>query len=208
MEKPHYLSTRANWQLEANKGGAKSETDVYGTLRANLDPEEFEVINKPKWFKTPFLEYQHSLEPMLKPESPVIEDEWHENGEFFRMTAKGVKKINETFIPDIGIVHIPSNRKYIIEVKNQQAAGNAHERACKYMAPGMVDYLKHTLEADYHPVGYVFSGGIADSSSYRREILFFIGKSLSSHVFFWKGRRYPHNLGEWFESTVRPLLCQ
>lgn len=208
MEKPHYLSTRPNWQLQANKGGAKSETDVYCTLKANLDPEEYDVVNKPKWFDTPFLEYQHSLEPMIKPEDPEIDDEWYDDGEFYRMTEKGAKKINETFIPDIGIIHLASNRKYIIEVKKQQAAGNAHERACKYMAPGMVDYLKESLEVDYHPVGFVFSGGMADNAGYRREVSFFIGKSLRHHVLFWKGERDPNHLAEWFDSTVRPLLCQ
>lgn len=204
----HYLSRRLNWQLEANKGGAKNETDVFRVLNAYLDPKDFKVVNKPKWFKTPFLEYMHSIEPMLKPESPVVNDEWYENGEFFRMTKGGKRKINETFIPDIGIIHIPSNRKYIIEVKNQQAAGNAHERACKYMAPGMIDYLKDSLEVDYHPVGFVFSGGMADDAGYRREILFLIGKSLRSHVFFWKGDRDPEKLAEWVDSTLYPLLCQ
>jgi hypothetical protein len=145
---------------------------------------------------------------MIKPEFPVLNDEWYENGEFFRMTAKDVKKIQETFIPDIGIIHIPSNRKYILEVKNQQAAGNAHERACKYMAPGMIDYLKQSLNVEYHPVGYVFSGGMADSASYRREVIFYIGKSLMCHVFFWQDGRNPEILAKWFDSTVRPLLCR
>lgn len=208
MSKPHYLSSRANWQLNANNDGSKNEVDVFSALSEHLDPEEFKVEKQPKWFKAPFLEYMHSLEPMVKPEFPGIGDEWYENGDFFRNTEKGPKKIQETFIPDIGITHIPSNRRYIIEAKNQKAEGNAHERACKYMAPGMIEYLKDSLNIEYHPVGYIFSGGIADDNSYCREILFFTGKELRSHVFFWKCGRDSNKLAEWFDSTIRPLLCQ
>lgn len=208
MEKPHYLSTRPNWQLQANKGGAKSESRVFRGIKGNLNPKEFEVVNKPNWFNTPFLELRHSLEPMIKPENPKIGDEWCENGVFYRLTAKGKRRIGETFVADVGIIHLASNRRFIIEVKKQGNKGNAHERACKYMTPGMIEYLKTKMNIEYYPVGFVFTGLIAETEKYRREITFLLGRQLKSHVLFWKKDMELDDLAEWFESTVRPLLCQ
>ena len=41
-------------------------------------------------------------------------------------------------IPELGIRYIPTNRIAFIESKRQGDQGNAHERLCRYFAPGVL----------------------------------------------------------------------
>jgi hypothetical protein len=208
----HYLARRANWQLQANQDGSLAEAAVIKVLKSYLDsvyPGEYEVCARPPWFGQPFLEMDYEDNPELytKPEVPVKGNVWFdtERNLFMKHNGKREETIKETFVPDTGIRHIPSGRRYAIECKKQQAKGNAHERACKYTTPSMIDFMKKKLEVDYHPVGYVFSGGIVEHEGYCREIRAFF-KFARGHLLLWKENRSPILLTNWLESTVLPLL--
>jgi hypothetical protein len=208
----HYLSKRANWQNEANKAGAKNESSIVGAFREILNPDEFEVVAHPKWFSDQiFLEQGVAYDPVLekKPESPVEGDIWYDEEKkcYIRQYGKSARKAKETFILDVGILHRTSGKRYVIECKHQSDAGNAHERACKFMAPGMIELIQDALGVEYHPIGYIFEGSLADEGSYRREILSCAGKKLGQHVHFIRKGHAHAELKEWFDKVVRPLLC-
>jgi hypothetical protein len=208
MKKTHYLSKRANWQLEANKGGSLAEANTSNVIRSYLDtlyPGEYEVVSQPKWFGQPYLEmdYEQNPEDYIKPKNPTPEDVWFDTEK--KVFVKNGRVIRESFVPDVGILHIKSGKRYILEVKKQQAAGNAHERACKYATPSMLEFIKKKLNVDYHPVGYVFTGGIVENKSYCREIRAFFGFA-NNHLLLWKEERNPIILTDWLENTVLPLL--
>jgi hypothetical protein len=157
------------------------------------------------------LEHGCRVDPVLevKPESPVEGDIWYdgEKKSYMRQYSKTARKAKETFILDVGIQHIPSGRRYVVECKHQSDAGNAHERACKYMSPGMIELIQDTLGVEYHPIGYIFEGSLADEGSYRREILICAGKKLGQHVHFIRDGHGHAELRDWFDRVVRPLLC-
>ena len=208
----HYLARRANWQLKANQDGSLAEADVIKVLKSYLDsvyPGEYEVRAKPLWFGQPYLEMDYEDNPELytKPEVPVKGNVWFdtERNLFMEHNGKKTQVIRETFEPDTGILHIPSGRRYIIECKNQQPKGNAHERACKYTTLSMMDFIKKKLGVDYHPVGYIFSGGMVENEGYCRELRAFF-KFSKGHLLLWKENRSPILLTNWLESTVLPLL--
>ena len=208
----HYLARRANWQLQANQDGALTEGDTKKVIQSYLDmvyPGEYKVVSHPGWFGQPYLEMDYDRNPSAykKPETPVDKDEWFDEDRklFMRQKGKGVEVIKETFVPDTGITHIASGRRYVIECKRQNAAGNAHERACKYASSSMIDFMKKKLDVDYHPVGYLFAGGIASDKSYVREIKGFFGFA-GTHLLFWTEDRKPEILTNWLESNVLPLL--
>lgn len=208
----HYLARRANWQLKANQDGSLAEADVIKVLKSYLDsvyPGEYRVCAKPKWFGQPFLEMDYEDNPELytKPEVPVDGDVWLDTTKnlFVRQKGHKIEVIRESFEPDTGIQHIPSGRRYAIECKNQQPKGNAHERACKYTSPSMINFMKKKLDVDYHPVGYIFAGGIVEHEGYCRELRAFF-KFARGHLLLWKEKRNPILLTNWLESTVLPLL--
>ena len=213
----HYLSIRSNWQLIANQSGNKHEATLFEALKSVLPTDQYEIIRKPDWFGQPYLEYAHSVSPLVKPDQPQDGDVWYDetSKQFMRqsfrrqgdITLSVVSPVKETFVPDIGIEHLQTGRKYIMECKYQKAEGNAHERACKYMTPGLIAIVQAKLGANYHPIGYAFDGGIARDAGYRREILTFAGPTLSPHVFFWIDQT-PESVHQWFMQTVHPLLSQ
>lgn len=217
-----YLSIRPNWQLNANQCGNKHELTLFEALKSVLPADQYEVTRRPDWFGQPYLEYCHSISPMTKPEAPQDGDVWFDENthQFMKMTVKPtssaaggtlmvtvISPVRETFVPDIGIRHLATGHRYVLECKYQKAEGNAHERVCKYMTPGLIHIIKNKLGANYHPIGYAFDGGIACDAGYRREILAFAGPSLSSHVFFWVDQK-PESVREWFMDTIHPLLSQ
>lgn len=208
----HYLARRANWQLQANQDGALTEGDTLKVTKSYLDsvyPGEYKVLHHPAWFGQPYLEMDYEKNPLSykKPETPQDGDEWFDEDRklFIRQKGKGIEVIKETFVPDTGILHIASGRRYVIECKRQNPAGNAHERACKYSSPSMIEFIKKKLGVEYHPVGYLFSGGIASHKAYVRELKAFFGFA-GNHLLLWTENRRPEILTEWLESNVLPLL--
>lgn len=208
----HYLSLRANWQLKANQDGSLTEADTVKVIQSYLDsvyPGEYEVCVDPPWFGQPYLEmdFEDNPDDYKEPTVPKEGDEWFDVKQnlFVRQESRSVKPIRETFVPDAGIRHIASGRRYAIECKRQKAAGNAHERACKYTSPSILAFIKKKLGVDYHPIGYVFAGGIVEDKSYCRELRAFF-KFAEEHLLLWKEDRKPEILVDWLESTVLPLL--
>jgi len=208
----HYLSLRANWQLKANQDGSLTEAVTVKVIRSYLDsvyPGEYEVCAHPPWFGQPYLEmgFEDNPDEYKEPTVPKEGDEWFDVKQnlFVRQESRSVKPIRETFVPDAGIRHIASGRRYAIECKRQQAAGNAHERACKYTSPSILAFIKKKLGVDYHPIGYVFAGGIVENKAYCRQLRALF-KFAKEHLLLWKEERKPEILVEWLESTVLPLL--
>ena len=44
--------------------------------------------------------------------------------------------------PEFEIRNPANNKAVFVEIKRQKAEGNAHERACKYMMPGIVEEVR------------------------------------------------------------------
>jgi len=208
----HYLSLRANWQDRANAAGAKLEVIVFETIAAHLEathPGEYKVTQHPSDFDQLYLEMalHRGDESFAKPAEPKNGDIWFDDGAktFLKLENGRPKRAKQGCEPDIGITHIATGRKYFTECKQQNDAGNAHERAAKWATPSIIAAVQRKLGATYHPLGYLFSGPMVTNPKYIREIkgTFDFAKD---HLLLWTPDRPVAALCEWVDRAVIPVL--
>ncbi len=106
--------------------------------------------------------------------------------------------------PDAAI-HGP-HKSIFVELKRQRAAGNAHERACKYFAPGILRSGRKIAKQpqDVIPFWWIFTNGIAEDERYAREIAHWF-QGAEGHVLLWCPRS-PSRLVSHFERHILPLV--
>ncbi len=109
--------------------------------------------------------------------------------------------------PDFSIANPETGRKIFVEVKRQGPEGNAHERAGKYFAPGIVKEARRigNLSAGEFPFFMVFTGNLATDERYRPEITKWFNKELAAHFLLWKNWD-PKILRKFFAKNMRPVL--
>jgi hypothetical protein len=107
--------------------------------------------------------------------------------------------------PDYSIFNSETGRTVFVEVKRQRAAGNAHERACKYMMPGILDAMRRVgnQPADVIPMWWVFTNGIATDPRYVQEIMFWF-RGIEPNVLLWGDRE--SDVTAHFDQFIRPML--
>jgi len=211
----HYLARRGNWQLAANQGGALAEHDTVNVIRDYLDtqyPGEYEVVAHPTDLKQLYYEYTYEQDPTLyvKPAAPTSEDVWYDTAKAVFMTMKGGKEVVASSggcIPDIKIRCAGTGLICFIECKNQNDAGNAHERAAKYATPSVISFVQKKLGVTYHPFGHIFTGAMVDSRKYVLELATTYGFA-PQHLFLWKKERPIDPLVQWLETVILPPIRQ
>ena len=109
--------------------------------------------------------------------------------------------------PEFVIKHTLTGKSIWGEVKRQNNRGNAHERAAKYFAPGIVASAQEIgkLSVNVFPFWLIFMNGIADDARYRQEISHWF-KGIDRHLFLWTGERDASALVEHFDRNIKPLL--
>ena len=109
--------------------------------------------------------------------------------------------------PDYVLRHRDTNRAVFVEIKRQRAKGNAHERACKFMMPGILNSIREVSNQPQNviPVWWIFSDEIATGSRYRREIYHWF-QGVESHVLLWENITDYRPVVDHFEEHIQPLL--
>lgn len=114
--------------------------------------------------------------------------------------------------PDYKIKNKATGKSIYIEMKRQKPEGNAHERAGKYMMPGILHSIRNIANQPDNiiPVWWIFASqskefGIASDSDYVQEIKHWF-KGIEAHVFLWDDITNPKSLIEHFEKHIKPLL--
>ena len=110
-------------------------------------------------------------------------------------------------VPEYVIRNGQSGKAIYVEIKRQRPQGNAHERACKFFAPGIVQSVREIANqpSDVFPFWMIFTNGIANDPNYRQEIShWFLG--LEPHLLLWKSVDDHDVLIDHFERFIRPLL--
>lgn len=112
-------------------------------------------------------------------------------------------------VPDLAIGNRVTGKRIWIEIKQQNAAGNAHERACKFLSPGLVRYGAD-LAGVPRPFFFIFAGGIVDtpekSDKYHAEIdRWFDADGWHDHVLKWRNHD-PVSLCQWFTESILPVI--
>lgn len=221
---PHYLSTRANWEAAAGAAGKAAEDSVLSILEEWFEatwPGEFLVEKHPSDLRQIYFEYDYEQNPEAyrKPLQPGPDDVWYDAEKRSFRTLKGKKEVTAPCggcIPDIKIQCRSSGKSYFIECKRQNDAGNAHERCAKYATPSIVRLIQRKAvssaisgasageyPAQYHPIGYLFTGGLTEKRKYQVELRATFGFA-ADHLLFWGGGA--EQLTKWIGHVVVPLL--
>lgn len=197
----HYLSTRGNWQSKASNHGADMEDSTADYIRQFLHDKhsgEYSVWKHPKDLEQIYIMYDVKTDPTLLDNKNLRLC----NG-IYEECRNGVwKKPRCGVIPDICIHHMQTNKRYFIECKHQNAAGNAHERACKFATPGMIQLIKEAIDVQYHPVGYMFEGGIATCPKYIRELKATYSDTLDHLLIVTRVEQ----IDAWIENVILPTM--
>lgn len=107
--------------------------------------------------------------------------------------------------PDFSIENTDTGKIAFFEVKSQGAYGNAHERACKYFAPG-VERVCAPIAGFERPFFFIFVGEILHSPSHYAQIIsWFNAPGYRDRVLMWEDRSIP-TLINWFEDVIRGCL--
>lgn len=114
---------------------------------------------------------------------------------------------NRGIRPDHAIRNRKTGKAVYVEVKRQRAAGNAHERACKYMMPGILSSARDASNQPAHviPIWWIFTNGIAIDERYRREIMHWF-RGIEGHVLLWQDINDSSIATSHFEKYIRRFL--
>ena len=109
--------------------------------------------------------------------------------------------------PDHAIRSTRTRKSIYVEVKRQRKDGNAHERACKYMMPGILRPARERAKqpSDVIPIWWVFTEGLATNDRYRREIMHWF-LDIEGHVLLWRDRSVASEVTDHFDRYIRQLL--
>ena len=109
--------------------------------------------------------------------------------------------------PDHAIRNRNTGKTIYVEVKRQRDRGNAHERACKYMMPGILNSARERGKQPKSviPIWWVFTEGLATSDRYRREIRHWF-RGMESHLLLWSDPRDGLSVTDHFDQHILPRL--
>ena len=213
MSMSRMLSERAVWQDRANADGAQLERVVRDVLVAYLgDMPQYEVDDKPKDLKQIYREKQDVDpdpanwidRPLRSLSAPGIDPD------LTNRIARSQRPLSALGVePDLAIRNRAKGATIWVEIKRQEAKGNVYERACKYLAPGLVRRAEELTNVK-RPFYFIFAGGMVDtpgkSDKYHAAIdTWFDAPGWEDHVLKWVDHD-PVALCEWFEQSIRPAL--
>ena len=110
-------------------------------------------------------------------------------------------------VPEAVIRNSRTNRAVYVEVKRQRNAGNAHERACKYFAPGIIASARAIANQpdDIIPFWWIFTNGIATDPRYVQEITHWF-RGVEDNLLLWQAIRDYEPVVDHFERCIKPML--
>lgn len=107
--------------------------------------------------------------------------------------------------PDFSVSSNSSGKIAFFEAKRQGEQGNAHERTCKYFAPG-IQHKCAEIAGFYHPFFYIFMDGLTTSRRLQLQIHgWFDADGYRDRYLMWLKRDVP-SLINWFEHTIRGYI--
>lgn len=205
------LAARANWQADANKGGAAHEftvEQVFKTYFATEEGKNYEFVAKPKILDQLFVEVDYKKNPdkYAKPAEPKKDDTYYDEVKkrFYRYTGKSWTERKLGMEPDGMIRNKITGKAHLLEDKKQNGFGNAHERACRYGMPKIQVLVQERLGVTCQPVSWIFAGDMTITEKYVLEIQ---ATFPEEHVLLVKPSDDPKEvIIAWFRKVICPLL--
>jgi len=108
-------------------------------------------------------------------------------------------------VPELGIRYIPTNKIAFLECKRQGNNGNAHERLCKYLTPGILS-RSTPIAGFYNPFFFILMDGLAKDPKKRLEVsIWFDQDGFRDRYLLWEDKEIK-TLIAWFNSNIRRCL--
>lgn len=190
---------RRKWQDYGGGNATIAETAFFNSFQKVFQDTEYGIRAKPKEFQYIYIDVPLSEQEKTEIYNPPVP-----------ITRHGV-------FPDYAIDNKKSHKTLFIEVKRQDGwveggkrsdgRGNAHERSCKFFAPGLLKKMREAsgIEEPHLPFWTVFQGDITRDPCRVREITCWY-EGYKSHFFFWRRSPNPEILFEHFEENLAPIL--
>lgn len=168
---------RENWQKGAGKDGAVEEQrleEVFARVAAEMGVG-IRIHSQPKaMFRNLYYNFQRRKDPAKfeKTDSPGAV--WYnpQRHEFMMNSTKGERVVPQVTAkgirPDLVIEHVPSRRRLVVEIKRQNAAGNAHQRLFRYLP--LIPELRRLCGGVDRPFVACICGPMASDPAYEAEI--------------------------------------
>lgn len=205
------LSQRENWQAGANAGGAAHEITIEEIFQGYFALEEgknYEYRQHPKDFDQLFRENDYKINPgkYVKPASPKKDDVYYdeEKKRFFKYTGHSWTEDKMGMIPDGMIYNTVTKKKHFIELKKQNNAGNAHERAYRYDTEKIRKALQERLNTTAQPISWIFTGSMTEDEKYILEIASHLPDN--HYVLLRSDQDKVKVLIDWFKNVIQPIL--
>lgn len=204
------LRKRANWQTISGAKALKTEELFKVSLQNALDsvyPDKFKVERHPKDFDDIYSTFD-------LPESTA---EKIYNVDINEKKRNGKPKYTWGIKMDFAIRNLENQKVIFGEIKRQDGwventnmsagRGNAHERSCKYFAPGLLKAIreKSNVSEEILPFWIVIVGDITRDPRRNREIAFWF-QGYESNYYMWRNTDNVGDLLDFFENNLLNYL--
>lgn len=204
------LRKRANWQTISGAKALKTEEMFRKSLQTALDsvfPDQFIVEKHPKDFNNIYSTYELPQEVLDKIYNIDL-SETRKNG-----NPKYVWGISM----DFAIRNKKNGKTLFGEIKRQDGwvetttssagRGNAHERSCKYFAPGLMKIIREKggLSQEILPFWLVIVGDITRDPRRNREIAYWF-QGYEKNYYMWRDTDDIGDMLDFFENNLLPYL--
>jgi hypothetical protein len=201
---------RANWQKGAGVAALVEEVRVEEALKDAAAQLGYTVtvMPKPTMFHDLYYNYQRRKNPHKYERNDEAGAVWYDSTKAAFMKngpiggAARAKKTRNGLEPDLVVEHVESGARVVVEVKRQNAAGNAHQRLFRYFP--LLPELSRLCRGVERPFVACICGPMSRDVSYIAEIQTgFDVAGMSDHVHFY---RTHETLVRWARATLFPLL--
>ena len=204
------LRKRANWQTSTVSKALKVEVIFQQSLQSYLSknfPEQFIVKRHPKEFKDIYSTYNLPQDVLDKIYNINVNE----------IKSNGKAKYQWGISMDFAIRNLKNGKTLFGEIKRQDGwvettsmqagRGNAHERCCKYFAPGILQLLreKSNISDEILPFWIIFAGDITRDPRRNREIAFWF-QNYTKNFYMWYDVNETGEMINFFRSNLLPYL--
>jgi hypothetical protein len=204
------LRKRANWQTISGFRALKTEKKFKEVLQIALDsvyPDQFMIEQHPVDFNDIYSSYKLSNN-VLKQIYNVDVTERKPNGK--QRYSWGIRM-------DFAIRNLKNGKVLFGEIKRQDGwvettnmaagRGNAHERSCKYFAPGLLKVIREAsgISNEILPFWVVLVGDITRDPRRNREIAFWY-QGYEKNYYMWRDTENIGDMLDFFENNLLPYL--
>lgn len=198
--KQNKLKYRSSWQRQNQNHIGSLEWNLYNYLNAFLVDTDYQVIFKPQDLRKIYTNV--NLNPELE-----------------KQIYQPLKPINaHGLVIDYLIINQKTNKRIYIELKKQSGwvegkksaagRGNAHERGCKFFAPGLIKTLQEKtkiVDPNFLPFVIIYAGDISCDPKRVREITFWFDQFIDNY-WFWSDQNDLSALKNYLFKKVLPKL--